>query len=252
MLTIFCDWMANMLQRHKRMKAFLLTLILLASCSESSGFEPTRFSTPSLPQATKTNITEPSNTTTPTTMPTQVNDIATFEVTPAPTNLFTNKNQVSDGKLRISIKEPDSYCHVAGKTIPIEISFQNLTNYKLTIVDFNIISPIAMTRAHALLFPILTNMKNERIRLPGEFGLTETKNPNSPMLQPIFPNASFEFLAEYHLPGEMAEYNENHQLQNQALPVGQYLLKLIYFAFGFEDTWEGTIGSNQIEICVAN
>lgn len=173
------------------------------------------------------------------------------EITPTISTIFNNPNRVTDGKLKLFIEEPSRKCHSPGDMIPVKISYQNLTDEQLTIVDFNIVWIHALV-AYAQVVPVLTNLKNERIPYRDDYMSVLVANLTSPLLQQIPPNSSFELLAEYRLPSEMVVYDGNQQLHTSALPAGQYLLKFVYIAGEYEGTWEGEISSNQIEICVSD
>jgi hypothetical protein len=153
---------------------------------------------------------------------------------------------VTDGKLKITIEGTDVRCYKPGETIPIKVTYQNLTDKRLTIVDFNIVSSVPLIGANALLIPVLTSTADIRVHSPDELMSSDAANASPTVLHELLPKSSFESFVEYHLPIEIISFDNNQRLQS-----GQYLLKFVYTALSYKGSWDGAISSNQTEICVS-
>jgi hypothetical protein len=168
--------------------------------------------------------------------------------TPTKSNIYNNPNQVTDGKLKLSIKEVNNTCYKPGTRIRIILTYENLTNKNMEIVDYNAISTRPMD-SNAQLYPVLTTLLNVRLFSLEDFIEAEVYNPDSPLLQELPANDELEVTVEYYFPPDFMidrmRFNET-----QPPPPGQYFLKLVYVAYHYEHAWEGKISSNQIKLCI--
>jgi hypothetical protein len=73
-------------------------------------------------------------------------------------------------------------------------------------------------------------------------------NPNT-LIQILPPKSEFNVHSEYYLSTEFVAA-DNWDDDFRPTPAGQYYLKLMYGSIGYEGSWEGSISSNRIQICV--
>lgn len=160
--------------------------------------------------------------------------------------------QVTDKELKVLIEEPDQKCHTPGDFIPVKITYQNLTDEPLVIVDYNVVSTNAVT-SYGILFPVLKTTSNDKqirfLKLHMGDAMTFI---DFVLLQEIPRKSSVEVIVEYYLPDGEVEINENKRFP--VLPSGQYLFQFIYGTREFKESpsdWKKIL-SNQIVICVVD
>lgn len=228
----------------------LILLITLTSCLSIRGSDSVT------PSATKLTDTPESSITTPTgntpqvknPTPTQTQIIAVTASTSV--SIFDSPNQITDGKLKMTIQILDKNCLRPGDVLPVTVRYENLTNQPLTLVDYSALSSVALMGGYAILVPVLSTIDNQRLQLPGGITGGDIYNSDSPQFQEISPRSSFSTLIDYHIPMKVVSHAENVSGSDHKLKPGQYLLKFIYYAFRGQNAWQGRISSNQIEICV--
>lgn len=242
---------------HKKLLIFSLIIYLLVSCTAPTATPPSIQSSPTPSHTADVNSTAsrtistvnpllPANTVstgTATIFPNQ---------TPTPNDVFANPNEITDGILKLSIKELERKCYSPGSAISLEFLYQNLTDGPLTMVDYEQISSVVLRGGFGQLFPILGTTSHKPIfNKLFYFGIIAT-HPTSPIFQEIYPQSSFSLRKNYYLPTEVGEEDERRQVYIRLLSPGQYLLRFAYTAIEHEGSWEGTVTSNQITICVEN
>lgn len=189
-----------------------------------------------------------------TSQPTQSSNTAptTPNGTPTFVSIFENPAQITDGKLKLSVRESSVKCHKVDTFIPLVITYENLTESPLTIVDYNIMDTHMLFNSRGQLFPVLSTLLNERITTPYDLTRVDIFNPTSPLLHELPARSSFEISVEYYFWAEMVKIDQHRQGQTHPVPAGQYLLRIVYSASRADDSWEGEISSNQIKICITD
>lgn len=242
-----------MIKDYKRIRVCSLGFLLLVSCTTRVA----TITTLPLPESTQTSsdvvITQQSTAILPTEPAwTKTSVLVTLDATPPHASIFDNPEQVTDGKLRLSIKGSDEQCYKPGDFVPLTIAYENLTSDSLTIVDYNVVDTHVLYTARGQLFPIITTLHNERVFAPYDFMMVEVFNLNSPILHELPPEGIFEVLIKYYFPPEIVKFDMHGQMQVKPMPPGQYLFKFVYISNRQGDSWEGAISSNQIKICFVN
>lgn len=205
--------------------------------------------------------------------PTMLNFQIPYALTPdAFETIYNNPNQTTDGRLKIYISEFENQCYKSGTvtSLPndqflyqpgdlasIIVTYENLENSFLKISDYNIVefSGRWVSNSHARLIPILTTLYGERIRTMEEIQSTSNQVvlTSSPQLtREMAPMTSFDVPIKYLIPTQVLFVNDSGETGMTTIPAGQYLLKYVYHASGYQGTWAGLISSNQIQICLIN
>ncbi len=250
MLILFSE--PKMTKDFKQLLVCSLSLWLMVSCSTG---EPTATVLP-LSTSTRTSVAiaitaQAPFTLTPQPTGTRIDVQTAPNVTPT-VSIFDSPEQITDGKLRLSIRESNEKCYKAGNFIPLTITYENLTKSSLTIVDYKVMDTHMLFNSQGQLFPVIATSLNERIFSPYDFTRVDLFNPTSPLLYKLPAKTVFEVSVEYYFWSEMVKSDRNGQRQTQPVPPGKYLLKLVYSSSGNENSWEGAISSNQITICIVD
>lgn len=178
--------------------------------------------------------------------------VSTLQSYTTPISVFEYPDQVTDGKLLLSIELAENTCFQASKPIAIRLIFSNLTNELLTIPsDFS----IAVNRRGdgGNLIPFITTVKGVSVLPLADYQLVDIFSTPSNINSKISANQKTEFEVNFLFPQDLvlSESIETYQL---ATPTpGQYFIRLVYAEYRRnDDIWHGAIGSNQLEICVLN
>ena len=217
----------------------LLPLILLVITSCASPASTTPVIAQETPKAIPTSIP-----------PTSTSTFPTPQITPKVTTMFSNLEEVTDGKLKLSIDEAkkDS-CYEPGTKIRLLLIYENLTDQPLKIADYSLISSHPIGGSHGQLYPVLATEQSIRILSLEDSMLITLYNPNPNTLKVLPSKAKFNVLAEYYLSTKFASAG-TFGGEFQPIPDGQYYLKFIYSSIGYDGSWKGDISSNRILICV--
>jgi hypothetical protein len=169
-------------------------------------------------------------------------------------NMPGNFTQITDGKLKLTIKELNGKCYHAGDLVPLTITYENLTDKPLIVADYSTVDSHVLYRTQGQLFPALTAADGTQIVTPYDLMRVDAFNLNSPLLHEVPARSVFEVsLEHYYFPTEFVQINAQGQGPNRQIPAGQYRLKFVFIGNStHEPEWEGTISSNQVEICVVN
>ena len=238
----------------QQLLVWLSCLWLIASCSRPGGIATTNPSH-TLPTPTLTNIAATSSATSTLLTPeptsrTNIGIQATPYGIPTYESIFESTEQITDGRLKLIVKELDEKCYKPGSRIPLTITYDNLTAGSLTIVDYNVISIQVLFEGQGQLFPVITTTNNRRVFSPEYFMNIDTFNLQHPTPQALPPQGAFDVSVDYYFPLQMVEFDQHGQQQIRPMPSGQYLLKFVYIGFKGEGSWEGAISSNQVKMCI--
>jgi hypothetical protein len=178
--------------------------------------------------------------------------ISTLQSYTTPVSVFKYPDQVTDGKLLLSIELGDDTCFQASKPIPIKLIFNNLTDRSLTIpADFS----IAVNRkgAGGNLVPFITTASGADVLSLADHQIVDIFSTPSDIYREIPANKSIEFEVTFRFPQDLV-ISESAQTYQLATPSpGEYFVRLVYSEYQRDDdTWHGLIGSNQLEICLLN
>lgn len=204
-------------------------------------------------------------------MPTQITFQLPFYGTPDKfEKVYNDPRQITDGNLKLNIREEGNNCYrrgtyarsqngeftyTFGDPAPIIATFENLTNKSITIVDYgSLILPSRLAMGHSgNLISILTTLDGQRIITSEDaqsVGYREYPTPPSISIWELSSKNSISTNTKYIIPTLVLVMSESGQTDFIQIPAGKYLLKYVYFATGYQDTWDGIISSNQIEICI--
>jgi hypothetical protein len=78
----------------------------------------------------------------------------------------------------------------------------------------------------------------------------EEVNTNPPLFHVIDAKSSLDVDIKYSFPQYIIDSKGIGPAR--LIPTGQYLLKFIYFGSGNNNSWNGAISSNQIQICITD
>ena len=238
-----------MKSRHHIARLMVLTFVLFALLGCVSSVSPT----PNLPTSTAVPTKLTSMKVSASITPTSTSVFPTPQITREVITLASNPEQVTDGKLKLSIKE-DKHgdCYVPGTHISLILTYENLTDQPLKILDYNIISSHVLARSYGQLSPVLTTVQSIRLISREDAMTIELINPNpNTLIQILPPQSRFNVDSKYYLSTEFAAA-DNWDDDFRSIPAGQYYLKLMYSSIGYQDSWKGSISSNRIEFCVGN
>jgi hypothetical protein len=163
-------------------------------------------------------------------------------------SVVANPVQVTDDVLKISLEGKSHECYATGDLAVINIVYQNMTSDELLITDFDTLSATPLMFSHGQLIPILTSTDNKRLIFSDDLSAGHVINPYSPKVKKIAPGNSVKIAANYYIPDGAGEFIGGDLFTK--LPSGRYLLKIVYFVANVDKGWQGTISTNQIEICV--
>jgi len=178
--------------------------------------------------------------------------ISTLQSYTTPVSVFEYPDQVTDGKLLLSIELGDDTCFQASKPIPIKLIFNNLTDRSLTIpADFS----IAVNRKGdgGNLVPFITTASGANVLSLADHQLVDIFSTPSDIYREIPANKKINVEVTFMFPEDLVT-SETSQTYLLATPSpGKYLVRLVYSEYQRNDnTWHGAIGSNQLEICLLN
>lgn len=167
--------------------------------------------------------------------------------------IFENQEQLSDGILRLSIKKKsDNQCYGLGSPISIVAIYENLTNKPLIIVDYDAVSAQVLFGTSGQLFPVITDADGEEVLTPEHTQMMDVFNTSSPLLQDLPPRSAFDVPIDFYFPFEIEEIDTQQQRISHPTPLGVYYLQFVYIGYKNSGAWEGSISSNQVEICIAD
>jgi len=178
--------------------------------------------------------------------------ISTLQSYTTPISVLEYPDQVTDGKLLLSIELADDTCFQPSKPISIKLIFNNLTDKSLTIpADFS----IAVNRRGdgGNLSPFITTASGENVLSLADHQLMDIFSTPSDIYREIPANKGIELEVIFRFPQDVVT-SESAQTYQLATPSpGKYFVRLVYSEYQRnDDTWHGLIGSNQLEICLLN
>lgn len=178
--------------------------------------------------------------------------VSTLQGYATPISVFEYHDQVTDGKLLLSIDLADDACFQPSKPVTIRLSFSNLTDDALTIpADFS----IAVNRKGngGDLIPVITTAEGADILSLADHQLVDIFSTPSDIYKEIPSKQRIEFDVDFVFPQDVV-ISESAETYLLATPSpGQYFVRLIYSEYRrSDDVWYGTIGSNQLEVCIIN
>jgi hypothetical protein len=178
--------------------------------------------------------------------------ISTLQSYTTPISVFEYPDQVTDGKLLLSIELGDDTCFKANKPIPIKLIFNNLTDKSLTMpADFS----IAVNRkgAGGNLVPFITTASGTNVLSLADHQLVDIFSTPSDIYREIPANKSIEFVVTFKFPQDLVISESAQTYQLATANPGKYFVRLVYSEYQRNDhSWHGLIGSNQLEICLLN
>ena len=178
--------------------------------------------------------------------------ISTLQSYKTPISVFEYPDQVTDGKLILSIELVTNDCFQANKPIPITLTIRNLTNQVLTIpANFSV---AANRRGNGgNLIPYITTLDGTDVLSLSDHQLVDVFRTSPDTYMSIPANEGVEHEIAFNFPQDLviSETAEGYQL---ATPTsGKYFVRLVYSeSEQSSDIWSGAIGSNQLEICLLN
>lgn len=178
--------------------------------------------------------------------------ISTLQAYKTPISVFEYPDQVTDGKLLLSIDLVNNACSQASKPVSIRLTFSNLTDEALTIpADFS----IAVNRRGdgGNLIPFITTAEGADVLSLADHQLVDIFSTPSDIYREIPANQNIEFDVNFVFPQDLviSESTESYQLATPS--PGQYFVRLVYSEYRrTDDVWYGAIGSNRLEHCIRN
>jgi len=174
--------------------------------------------------------------------------IETLVASPTRLNIDEVQEQVTDGKLLISVEIIESKCYRAGEPITFKILFHNLTNQRLRLLnEFDVAPRGGYGDILAYIFlPNKQPMYNDYALVKVDYVWpTPTKNY---IEIPAAQNYAFTF--DFPFPKEYVKSISNHNAEYATPTPGRYYIRFVYISARSNDVWKGEVGSNQLEICI--
>jgi hypothetical protein len=165
-------------------------------------------------------------------------------------SILTNPNQVSDGALKMFLEELKPTCHKAGDAISVIVTYENLTNKPLKLVDYSIVSPHQFVKSNGYLRPVLSRGDASLVYTNEELKLSTFYNLQPPVFFTLRAGSKSDFQIGFFLPLSEAVPDEEGYMHLRLIQPGDYFLKFIYRSQRINDSWEGTISTNRIQICI--
>jgi hypothetical protein len=177
---------------------------------------------------------------------------STLQSYKTPISVFEYPDQVTDGKLLLSIDLVNDACFQASKPVSIRLTFSSLTDEALTIpADFS----IAVNRKGdgGDLIPFITTAKGTDVLSLADHQLVDIFSTPSDIYREIPANQDIEFDVEFVFPQDLV-ISESIETYELATPSpGPYFIRLVYSEYRRnDDIWYGIIGSNRLGICILN
>jgi hypothetical protein len=161
-------------------------------------------------------------------------------------------DQVTDGKLLLSIELADDSCFEASEPISIKLIFNNLTDKSLTIpADFS----MAVNRRGdgGNLIPFITTASGANVLSLADHQLVDVFSTRSDVYGEIPAHKNLELEVTFIFPEDLVTSESTQTYQLATPSPGKYFVRLVYSEYKRnDDTWHGAIGSNQLEICLLN
>jgi len=177
---------------------------------------------------------------------------STHQLYLTPGHVLEYPDQLTDGKLLLSIEAAGNTCLQPGKPAAIRIIFSNLTDQALTIpADFSGgINPIG---AGGNLIRFITNAEGAQVFSFGDREMLDIFPTPSNIHRKIPAHQYAEFEVDFTFPEELAIVESSEDYQMATPTPGQYFLRIVYGERPrSDDIWHGAVGSNRLEICVRN
>jgi hypothetical protein len=178
--------------------------------------------------------------------------VSTLESYMTPIRVSEYPDQVTDGKLSLSIDLVDDACFQASKPVSIRLTFSNLTDEALTIpADFS----VAVNRKGngGDLIPFITTAEGTDVLSLADHQLVDIFSTPSDIYREIPANQKIEFDVDFVFPQDLvtSESTEDYDLATPS--PGPYFIRLVYSEYRRnDDIWYGVIGSNRLGICLLN
>ena len=241
-----------MIQKSKQILVDLFCFWLLAACAlpEWSNVDVVSSAESTHLVVTSTAMPNTPFSVLPDPIQTEVYPRVTPNSTATNVNIIDNPEQVTDGRLKIVLSGAKSSCYGAGDIIPLIITYENLTDKPLIIVDPDYVSASSYVHSAGFLKPVVTTVENNRVFIPDDYKLITTYNPDSTLFLELAANSAFDINLEYRFPPSTAKLGEEGNLITQPVLPGSYLLKFLYVGRPTDGSWEGAVSSNRIKICI--
>ncbi len=177
--------------------------------------------------------------------------VATLNSYPTHVSVFDYSDQVTDGKVLLSVEEIDNNCRKINETFQIRFVFTNLTD-----------SPIRMSNDVSIavnrhgdggtLNPFITFEDGRDIYKLGDATFVDIfKLPLDAYTQ-IPGETSIDFVVESSFPELVVEIPDNETINYVTPMPGQYFIRFVYSIYDRNpDVWQETISSNKLAICIA-
>src|SRR5512141_1539859 len=129
-----------MIRTYKQIVPGLVAIWLLVSCTVPGNAGMTAPPSPQIDETSTTiSVTPQPTSTLPVSEPTPTSSSGPVapEAVPTHAGTFDNSEQISDGRLKLSIKNFAEKCYRPGDHISLILAYENLTTAPLTIVDYD-------------------------------------------------------------------------------------------------------------------
>jgi len=179
----------------------------------------------------------------------QTTTIATLQVYSTPVSVFDYKDQVTDGKLLLSIMEVESVCHNPNTPIQIQLSLKNLTSETLLIPsEFKM--AISRNGGGGNIIPQITDLKKIDIYSIADTQFVDSFRSPPDKFSKLVADENYKLNIDFLFPGYLVGNLSEQGVVSTPTP-GSYFIRFIYAEYEQdENIWFGAIGSNRIEICI--
>jgi len=177
---------------------------------------------------------------------------ATLQSYTTPLSVFEYLDQVTDGKLLLSIELVNNKCSHTNVPIEVRIIFKNLTDTAITLpADFS----IAVNRKGmgGNLIPFITTREGKDVLSLADYQLVDIFSTPSNIYKKIPAEQEVNFDVKFKFPQTLVASQSAETYELATPNPGQYLIRFVYSEYRrSDDIWYGKIGSNRIEICILN
>ena len=157
-------------------------------------------------------------------------------------------NQVTDGKLLLSIPELESNCYAQYEQIPIDLIFHNLTPKPLSLRDkFDLAINRSLRGGNISL--LISESNGEPLFTLSDFSLADYFDVSTPKYLEIPVGSDYKITISFVFPKEKVLTVTTNKLETIPTIAGNYFIRFLYFGYD-ENAWSGMIASNQLEICI--
>ena len=148
--------------------------------------------------------------------------------------------------VELSIEQMGSNCYKLGSPITIKMVFYNRTNKNLRIINY-----FSLDRNGGNIIPMETDQTGYSILVPFSMADNFSHPPDAMPYRELPALGSIVVNVDYYFPRIIQKALAGNNSYKSITPSpGQYFLRFRFLSAGNDDIWNGSVISNQINLCI--